>query len=333
MLATVPLERHRLFHSRSVEEARAYLDSKAFRLDIDSREASRLDAHINGVYLPGMWLGYMGYRAPVSIRAVDRDDYWVQVPVRGHIEAVGASTSVACDTRQAAVLSPTRTDFFLVRSGEESGRIGLSLTRTTLMGQLAALLGETPATALDLAPGIDLTTGYGRSLSRYVRTAVADLEQDESVLRTPVTLSVFEQFVVTALLMAHPHNYSKALARLDRPIGRSDVRRAIDYMEAHLDRHVTIADLVQATGVAGRTMFVHFKAVMGVSPMRYLHDARLRRAREDLLRADPEASVTRIAWDAGFTHLGRFSLAYRRRFGESPSRTLGSRRQARPRSR
>jgi transcriptional regulator GlxA family with amidase domain len=32
--------------------------------------------------------------------------------------------------------------------------------------------------------------------------------------------------------------------------------------------------------------------------------------------------VTSIAWSVGFTHLGRFALAYRQAYGESPSQTL-----------
>jgi transcriptional regulator GlxA family with amidase domain len=127
---------------------------------------------------------------------------------------------------------------------------------------------------------------------------------------------------MTALLLSHPHNYSDALSRLERSIAPRDVRRAVEYIEAHLDEAVTVADLVRATGVAGRTLFMHFKSFKGVSPMRYLRGARLRKAREALLRAEPEASVTDIAMNAGFTHMGRFSSTYRRRFGESPSETL-----------
>jgi transcriptional regulator GlxA family with amidase domain len=89
-----------------------------------------------------------------------------------------------------------------------------------------------------------------------------------------------------------------------------------------------VADLVAVTGVAGRTLFMHFKSFKGVSPMRYARDARLRNVRQALLRADPEASVTDIALNAGFTHMGRFSVTYRRRFGESPSETLRSHKQA-----
>ena len=64
--------------------------------------------------------------------------------------------------------------------------------------------------------------------------------------------------------------------------------------------------------------------------MRYLRDARLRQVRQALLRADPEACVTGIAMNSGFAHMGRFSVAYRRQFGESPSQTLKRRKDPRP---
>jgi transcriptional regulator GlxA family with amidase domain len=56
--------------------------------------------------------------------------------------------------------------------------------------------------------------------------------------------------------------------------------------------------------------------------MQYLRNARFEKAREALRRARPEESVTEIAMTLGFSHMGRFSVEYRRRFGERPSETL-----------
>ena len=36
----------------------------------------------------------------------------------------------------------------------------------------------------------------------------------------------------------------------------------------------------------------------------------------------PDVSITDIAFDLGFTHLGRMAGAYREKFGETPSATL-----------
>jgi AraC-like DNA-binding protein len=322
-LGTVPLlEGHRIFHSRDVDEARAYLGRKAFELDIKPSLARELDTRVNGVYLPGMWFGYFQYGPPVATRAVGREDYWLQWPIHGQMEVAGSASSVICDTRRAAVLSPTHADFYLVQSSSRCARLCLSVTKACLVGQLAALLGELPTAPLEFAPTVDLTTGYGRSLARYVLMAVADLEQPGSILWSPATMATFEQFIVTALLLSHPHNYSDALRRLEKQLAPRDVKRAVDYIEAHLEQAISVADLVRATGVAGRTLFMHFKTFKGVSPMRYLREARLRRARQALARAGPEANVTEVAMSLGFTHMGRFAVAYRRHFGESPSQTL-----------
>jgi AraC-like DNA-binding protein len=60
--------------------------------------------------------------------------------------------------------------------------------------------------------------------------------------------------------------------------------------------------------------------------MRYLRAARYEKVRAALRRADPEENITGIAARWGFGHFGRFSVEYRRLFGESPSATLRRRR-------
>jgi transcriptional regulator GlxA family with amidase domain len=89
---------------------------------------------------------------------------------------------------------------------------------------------------------------------------------------------------------------------------------------------LTLTDIVVASGVPGRTLFKHFRDFKGMSPMKYLRNARYTRIRDELMRADPDASVTEVALRWGVSHMGRFSVEYRRRFGESPSHTLGRRR-------
>jgi transcriptional regulator GlxA family with amidase domain len=83
---------------------------------------------------------------------------------------------------------------------------------------------------------------------------------------------------------------------------------------------------VAASGVSGRTLLQHFRDSKGVSPIRYLRNARFAKVRDALAQSEPADSVTAIALRWGFSHMGRFAVEYRKRFGESPSQTLRRRR-------
>jgi AraC-like DNA-binding protein len=325
MVATAAplLERLRIFQSRDADETRAFLRGKDYRFEVPLRQTRQLDARINGVYMPTVYIGYVQYgSASVALSpGQNRPDYWLQLPLSGNLEASIGRDMVACTPLRGAIASPAREECrFLSESG--STRIQLALNGSALVRHLAALLGEPPAGQLDFAPAIDLATGYGRSLARYVLMAVADLEQAGSVLWSPSTMRAFEDFVSTALLLSHPHNYSDALRRLQHPIAPRDVKRAIDYMQANLEAPITIADIAAASGVPGRTLFKHFSEWQGISPMRHLRNVRFAKVRQALLRADCGESVTEIAMRFGFAHMGRFSVEYRQRFGEMPSETL-----------
>jgi len=317
------LQRHRVFHSRDAEETRAFLGDKDYRFDPAWRRERELDARINAVYLPSLYIAYIHY-GTVSVALTPgraRKDHLVQLPVSGHLETRIGGDSITCGAHRAAIASPRREKCRFISSAD-SARIQLSIAGDALTGQLAALLGEPPDAPLGFEPSMDLAAGYGQRFARYVLAAVTDLDQPSSALLNPVTTSTFEQFILTELLLSQPHNYVEALRRRERAIAPRDVKRAIDYMEANLDSAVTLGAIVEAAGVAGRTLLKHFRDARGVSPMRYLRNARFEKVREALARAQPGESVTTIAMSWGFSHLGRFSVEYRQRFGEGPSDTL-----------
>ncbi len=63
-----------------------------------------------------------------------------------------------------------------------------------------------------------------------------------------------------------------------------------------------------------------------LAPYPRLREQRLIAVHRDLLGASAASTrVTDTALAYGFSHLGEFSKAYRRRFGEQPSRTLARR--------
>jgi transcriptional regulator GlxA family with amidase domain len=157
---------------------------------------------------------------------------------------------------------------------------------------------------------------------------ISDLEGRDALANNPIMTGLFEECITTKLLLAHPNNYSDALHRLgrSRSIAPASVKRAVEYMNAELGSPIGITDIAAVSGVAGRTLFKHFKDSYDASPMQYLRTARFDKVREALLCAKQADSISAIALRWGFTHLGRFSVEYRQRYGESPSQTLTRRR-------
>jgi AraC-like DNA-binding protein len=316
------------FRSRDLERAVDFLYEKDLRFSVAARHARALNVNISGAYLPGgLYIGLTEYGATASIEATPRrDDYWLLIPIRGQMETVVHRRQFVSDTRRAFLFSypsmgPSRID---VESG--ASRIMVVLTHASLRRQLAALLGkplDTPLhPPLEFAPVVDLTSGPGRTIAALARPILASFEGGCPIASNAIALSSFEEFIINELLLSHSHNYSEAIYGRQPSIGPRDVKRATDYLESHLDLPVTMADLVAASQVPARTLLQHFRDFKGMSPMQYLREARLERVRRELLAANPEESITAVATNWGFTHLGRFAVNYRRRFGERPSDTL-----------
>jgi AraC-like DNA-binding protein len=122
-----------------------------------------------------------------------------------------------------------------------------------------------------------------------------------------------------------PHRPSSAEGvELRKPVPDQEeaARRVESYIRAHLGENLSVSDLAAVAGVSSRTLFRSFRELRGRSPRQSLEDARLERARLYLLHGGDGDSVTRSASDSGFTHLGRFSGLYKKKYGETPSETL-----------
>ena len=104
---------------------------------------------------------------------------------------------------------------------------------------------------------------------------------------------------------------------------RDLVEQAEKLALADLDEPLHISALCRALTVSERTLRKAFHKTHGLPPCRHLRMLRLAQARSALLSADCNlVTVTEIATSFGFVELGRFSVEYRKVFGESPSQTL-----------
>jgi AraC-like DNA-binding protein len=115
-----------------------------------------------------------------------------------------------------------------------------------------------------------------------------------------------------------PANQERAVLPSDRALKNIE-----DYICANLDAAITRDDLVEMTGVPIRSLSRTFEKKYGLGPMAFVRQRRLDACFRVLHGSDREATtVTNVAMAHGFDHLGKFAVAYRKVFGESPSETL-----------
>lgn len=96
-----------------------------------------------------------------------------------------------------------------------------------------------------------------------------------------------------------------------------EVVRAIDYINANLDRSIALQDIADAAYRSASHLARVFAAETGMPPHRYLINARLQRAQQLLSRTD--LPIAQIAFDCGFSHQEHLTRTFRRLLNTTPA--------------
>jgi AraC-like DNA-binding protein len=142
------------------------------------------------------------------------------------------------------------------------------------------------------------------------------------ILSLPAIARALEQELILVMIRCltegDPSEMTAGGRRHDMIIARFE-----EFLESHPDRPLYLTEICAAIGVAERTLRVVCEEYLGMAPIRFLSMRRMHLVHRALRQADPsKTTVTRIATDHGFWELGRFSVAYRDMFDESPSDSL-----------
>ncbi|MEO3474357.1 helix-turn-helix domain-containing protein [Roseomonas sp. CAU 1739] len=177
----------------------------------------------------------------------------------------------------------------------------------SLLGD-ADVIRPSPAAFARLArlqrDGLGLATGAPDVLTRPAASQALDEQIGEALL--------------DALLSVTPDRESLVDRR-----HHAIMRKVMPFIEDNAARPIALAELCTVGGCSTKLLERLFLQAFGQTPNRYLRLRRLWGARRALESANPrEATVSQIALAWGFWELGRFAVAYRDVFGESPSHTL-----------
>ena len=96
------------------------------------------------------------------------------------------------------------------------------------------------------------------------------------------------------------------------------IRRITDYIEAHIAGPIFVADLAELIDVSEGHLHRAFRATAGVTPLAYIHERRIQRAKA--LLSSERLSVGEVALRVGFVSPSHFTRTFRRVTGSNPSR-------------
>lgn len=148
------------------------------------------------------------------------------------------------------------------------------------------------------------------------------LERLLSYLRDPLDQKLLAPLAIDEILFRLLRSDAAAAVRagVGSASSAAPILEVMQYIRSHHAQKLTVERLAKRAAMSPSHFAHRFRAVARVSPMRYLRDARLDRARQLLL--ENGGRVSEVALVVGFESPAHFTREFKRRFGVAPSRSL-----------
>ncbi len=240
----------------------------------------------------------------------DDDKLSLLFPYAGRIEVSRGGTTVEAAPDDLIVVGQGRR---VTRLSPDYLGVLIQIPNAAMPALHAAAQIDRPASApndLRLLRGRGPVLVTARHLVEELEHTARPMQREEDWLS--LLSPLWTAYVDRSEAPASPSRHSAAMLH---------VKLAEEYMRANFHRPLSVNDMATACAVGPRALQLAFRRYRGISPIKALADLRLQQARHRLASPAATGSITRIALDCGFTHLGRFSVEYRRAFGETPSQT------------
>jgi AraC-like DNA-binding protein len=102
------------------------------------------------------------------------------------------------------------------------------------------------------------------------------------------------------------------------PLPKWRLKRALEYIDAHYSRTITLSDLAAAAGLSRMHFAAQFRLATGLRPREFVLNRRVQLSQQML--SGTQASLVEIALSVGFQTQAHFTTVFKRFVGETPHR-------------
>jgi AraC-like DNA-binding protein len=172
------------------------------------------------------------------------------------------------------------------------------------------LPGMAPEIAADISSGLASISRHHFPASSRFSQLFGDLlnqQRHPDAYAEQYSRSLFQQLLV---LVVREHN----LVLAEKPSER--MAQVTDYMRTNLHLPLAIPDIAKRFDLSAGHLHERFKREVGISPSRFVQEARIREAKRRLINTDD--TVTTIALDLGFSSSHWFATSFRSLVGLTP---------------
>ena len=319
---TLPLSNHCLYDGHDVDDAREVLSKLFTEIVLDPLDPGKaFRAQVNGVELPRISICHIQFEnGAVAGPKAPLDFHTLQLNPTGSVIYNTDDGAAGGDIDQGVMLSAGQT--VRNRHSAANGNLALIVKDDVIRNYLARYVGAERPQSLKFAPEFDLTQPRVASLMAFIDTFVQELDRPGGILEAPAAIASFEETLLNFLLFGLEHNFRDQLEIRSSAPGPRYVKELEEYMAAHASDPIDMTVLTRMSGLSGATIHRGFRKYRGYTPMQYLQEERLRLVHLRLLTRSPTESVSKIAMECGFVHMGRFAADYQCRYNEYPSQTI-----------
>ena len=252
----------------------------------------------------------------------DRANYHVLIPLNGWLESRYRGQPLTSTPALATIYRP---DAEMAATWWPGGsrHLAVKIDQVAVDRALEGLIQGSLSSPVEFDPSLPLKAGAAQEWVRLLLLVHRQLENPNSMVRHSLVLAPLVESLIHGFLLVANHPYRESLARPAEPGRPAAVGDAMALIEAGPHLPLTTSQLAMQCHVSVRSLQEGFRRHLGMAPMAYLREVRLRRAHSELRSADPShTTVAAVAHRWGFTHLGRFSTAHKLLYGETPHQAL-----------
>ena len=276
------------------------------------RSHATIGDKLSGIEFPDMGILF-GTHDPYRIFADRSDVPNLILPIRGITEIIESDGNKIANSAEESTgcYFTGRQDAYSKTGPVEA--IALGFNPDKLLEVLRSVAGNPNISLPEHSFNINLSRGKTRFLLErffYSLNAVGTLgaynEVTQDMIMRHCAYIILENqgYSLSTKVLAHKSNV---------------IDQVCAYMYENLGEPLTLTGLEAVAGISVRSLQIEFKKRFQLSPLCWLREQRLLRAHQLLNSKNEERPVSVIAKECGFTHFGRFSVAFKKKFGVSAS--------------